>query len=847
MIVRDIIERSVWSPVAIETPQNPLFTILLSVARRSSTELLDRAIKSVLVQKVSDFELIVIDDSHSPEIHALIDRIANQDGRVRYVRHPQSVGIKAIGLLEGMRAARGEYILLLNSTGNLTPNSLSELSNAIERERFLVGCGKIRIATLQNQGRSSEKLLVGETLSQVYLKSIDFLPETGIVLHKSVPQSVGYIDPHFVLSNCAVLDYWKRLSRSYEIKRLDITIGSETQAATSHDVEFGTQIDTMLYREWCKISRNSLLSEACIDRYNVRIKRSLSVIAELELAHLEDLAVKQWWFEKGAVEVEPKQPFIAFNERHGKIYLVGHDITASTTMPFGHFEDEFFHPIAFRHLTREDLITTQAVILSRSLFDAEAQSVINSARSMEIPLYYYFDDNFEILGKSFPAYAAFTTPRIQEQVKDFQGILVPNQALFDYCVRNRWHDNVMLFPPTVGPRQWYDNSPLPPKKPGTIRVVFLGGSHRSSDFNKFVLPAIVSVNELHPIELIVVGDHRLEDKDLGGVTLYKFPYEVSYELTISRLIHSGIDIIVHAGSVSDNNPFKTPNALMNAWELGAVAVVSDQAPYLHVDELGIALMAKADSFQSWRENLLTVVEDPKTVETIKCNLDQHIKADYAGAVNADTIQRILACLRPLSYTTIRRRYKTSIECLASQTPAARTSQSQAAASSHFFEQLQRPIARDDLHHKGFTRLYSEINYKVVPDQDNWNGIAFRIGTFNQQAHGELKIRIYGDSERQPLVTKSLNLLQIADNQRVQLNFEPIQRSENRSFRVRFSRERTRDMARIAIYEEVERESAFRRILRRRGILRFGRKLACSLTYAKGNPEPIETSKTCECT
>ncbi len=181
------------------------------------------------------------------------------------------------------------------------------------------------------------------------------------------------------------------------------------------------------------------------------------MIAELELAHFEDLASKQWWFEKEYHEVESKKPFVAANDRHGKIHLVGHDITASTSMPYGHFEDEFFHPMAFRHLSREDLLTAQAVILSRSLFDAEAQSVINSARSLDVPLFYYFDDNFEILGKSISAYSAYTTPRIQDQLKRFQGILVPNQSLFDYCVQNRWHENVMLFPPTVGPRQWFDN------------------------------------------------------------------------------------------------------------------------------------------------------------------------------------------------------------------------------------------------------------------------------------------------------------------------------------------------------------------------------------------------------
>ena len=832
MIVRDITERSVWSPSPSEAIPNPLFSILLSVEKWATADLLTNAIESVLSNKNVEIELLIIDDSQSSEIETLIEQIVSDDSRVRYVRHPRSIGIKAIGLLEGMRAARGDYFLFLNSTGTLSPTFIDELKAQLDCKRFLVGCGKVRFRSQQVDGQPTEQLGGNDGLSQVYLKSVDFLPETGLILHKSVPQSIGYIDPHFVLANCAVLDYWKRLSRSYEIKRLDLTIGSESLAETSNKSEFGTLPDSVLYREWCKISRNQLLSNETIDHYNIRVKRRVSMIAELELSQLEEVAEEQWWHHGENLEIEPQTPFMASNNRHGKILIVGHDITASTTMPFGHFEDEFFHPMRFCHLDLEDLTTTQAIILSRSLFEPESQRVINASRSLDVPIYYYFDDNFEILGRTHSAYSAYTTPRIRAQLKDFQGILVPNKALFDYCVDNRWHSNVMLFPPTIATRQWHDTPSLPTKTPGHLRVVFLGGSHRSSDFKKFVLPAIVSANKLYPIELVVVGDHKLEQKDLDGVSVHTLPYEVSYDLMISRLSNSGIDVIVHAGSHSDNNPFKTPNALMNAWELGAVAVVSNEAPYLHVEDLGIALVAKADSIESWREKLLTAATDSKAVNSIKNKLKEHLKAEYSGIANTETIQRMHANLRPLSYPTVQKRYHKLLDSSISQSHQAHTVPSP--------QQRPRTNIREDVLHKGFTRLYTEIFYRITPDQDNWSGIMFRIGTFNQQAFGELKIRIYDESNREQIVNKTINLLEIADNQLIELNFEPIISSNNRSFCIRFSRERRRDMPRIAIYEEVERESAFRRILRRRGILRYGRKLACKMTYAHKLEERLKT-------
>ncbi len=162
--------------------------------------------------------------------------------------------LKLLGFLKVCEPLPATTYCCLIETGTLCSNSLSELKAAINRDRFLVGCGKVKILSSNVEGRPSERIQGSEPLSQVYLKSLDFLPETGLILHKSVPLQVGYIDPHFVLSNWAVLDYWKRLSRSYEIKRLDVTIGTETLTNASQQVEFGTHLDTMLYREWCKIS-----------------------------------------------------------------------------------------------------------------------------------------------------------------------------------------------------------------------------------------------------------------------------------------------------------------------------------------------------------------------------------------------------------------------------------------------------------------------------------------------------------------------------------------------------------------------------------------------------------------
>jgi glycosyltransferase involved in cell wall biosynthesis len=94
----------------------PTFSIILPTCRRP--ELLARAIDSVLAQRVTDFECIVVDDGGAEPL-ALPD-----DPRVRVVRHPHNRGLPS-ALNSGLDAARGEYVTFLDDDDELTPDRLS--------------------------------------------------------------------------------------------------------------------------------------------------------------------------------------------------------------------------------------------------------------------------------------------------------------------------------------------------------------------------------------------------------------------------------------------------------------------------------------------------------------------------------------------------------------------------------------------------------------------------------------------------------------------------------------------------------------------------------------------------
>jgi len=85
------------------------------------------AIKSLLTQTRRDFELIVIDGStdDTPEI---VREIAENDGRIRYLREPESGQLNALAY--GAEFVRGRYVTILHSDDELSDNL------ALERNTF---------------------------------------------------------------------------------------------------------------------------------------------------------------------------------------------------------------------------------------------------------------------------------------------------------------------------------------------------------------------------------------------------------------------------------------------------------------------------------------------------------------------------------------------------------------------------------------------------------------------------------------------------------------------------------------------------------------------------------------
>lgn len=105
-----------------------LVSVVIPVFNRAHT--LHRAIDSVRMQDVTDWELIVVDDGStdgSADIPA-----SYGDARIRSIRHDTNRGAAA-ARNTGVRAARGRYIAFLDSDDEWLPGKLRAQLDAMER------------------------------------------------------------------------------------------------------------------------------------------------------------------------------------------------------------------------------------------------------------------------------------------------------------------------------------------------------------------------------------------------------------------------------------------------------------------------------------------------------------------------------------------------------------------------------------------------------------------------------------------------------------------------------------------------------------------------------------------
>ena len=101
-------------------PTLPFFSVIIATYNRS--ELLKRAILSLIAQTEKDWEAVIVDDGGTDDTYSQILPFLNDNSKIRYLRKEHSG--EALTKNEGIYATSGKYITFLDSDDEYNPDHL---------------------------------------------------------------------------------------------------------------------------------------------------------------------------------------------------------------------------------------------------------------------------------------------------------------------------------------------------------------------------------------------------------------------------------------------------------------------------------------------------------------------------------------------------------------------------------------------------------------------------------------------------------------------------------------------------------------------------------------------------
>lgn len=647
MKVKEIIKHTEWIPNPRYDDVSPKFSIFMPTFRRAASGHLERAIQSVLRQTFEEFELIIIDDASTDGSFDIVKKYMQMDPRVHCLHHPRNVGLPALSCYEAYKMSRSDYLMFCFDDTEYRIDVLENVEKNIRSHQFKIAFGYIEWETLDNTGKITRYFLGKDDLPQNYLTVTNFLPNMGAVIHRSVPEEIGFLDPHLAIARLTDWDYWKRAAKVYELHRLNIHFGTEYGLVTGNSLGLTYPLGTWLSYEWSELDRNEYLKPGNYEEYDVQfIPEELSYLARQFLLDLKQFYSSKFWYIK---ENSPQST--RFD--HGKILVVAPELSASTSLHFMHLAKNYFRIDTINTLDFKEVIGAQAVILCRDLISPITQKLLRVLRMLKIPVYYFTDDNFIVLSGEITELKEYTIENLRDWLQDFSGVLVSTPSLAEYFLREKIHHRVYVFPPSLPDRGWFDFSLLPSKPAEVVRIGIVSGAHRYKHFLDYIQPALKRLAQEYRIEIVVVGDLPLSGQEYP---VYRYPASQSHKLTLGRLMSSEIDILIHPASHTKNNPYKNLNVLINAWLIRAVPVLPNQPPYENVERQNLGFLCEPDNTDSWYEKLKLAISDQERARQIRENLDTFLHLEYSGRKNEEVIEQILSELPVLGFATIENRY-----------------------------------------------------------------------------------------------------------------------------------------------------------------------------------------------
>jgi len=204
-------------------PQTGLASIIVLVW--DNLEVTKPCLASLFRETLRPFELILVDNGSRPPTAAFLDQMAAHYDNVRIVRNEENQGY-AYGCNQGLAAATGEYLVLLNNDVVVTPHWLSDqialftghpqIGLVGPRTNESAGPQVVPAAEVDYQDHDALPLFAQKWRMKHALRFTYTDPLTGLcmVLQRAVLLRIGGLDTGFWLGNLEDNDFCLRIARA---------------------------------------------------------------------------------------------------------------------------------------------------------------------------------------------------------------------------------------------------------------------------------------------------------------------------------------------------------------------------------------------------------------------------------------------------------------------------------------------------------------------------------------------------------------------------------------------------------------------------------------------------------
>jgi hypothetical protein len=467
------------------------------------------------------------------------------------------------------------------------------------------------------------------------LTSHNFIPNNGVLLHRTVLDEVGLFDPHVLMTRLCDWDLWRRLSAAIDFRAVRVQVGEEFGPLLSDSLGVTHAMDLYAIEEWCRRPARCarLRPDQLLDVDVTAIPPDVSPHLALAISECVAQFRDKWWSASEQVRLDGR-----------RILVVAPQIDATLTLHFEGLEEDVSRALRVVQLgvwSPLEVAEASMVILVRELRKSVLHGWIDRCQALGVPAYLFLDSNPFERAQDDPSFRWWAGDRAQALLSSLAGVLLATPELVDFFRANSLHTDLHLLSP-ITPRL-----ALPTRDRDGLRILFMGCPDCWRPFLEHVAPAIRKVSSELPVDLLAFG---LEDEEIrkavgDKVSLSCQPHDVPFLRVLHVAAQFAPDVLVDPSSGARDGKDQTGFAAICAAAVDAVPILAAPPPGPgRAPPLDGALFCNLD-WTEWHESLLRVAASSAERTRVSAANRAFCLDHFSGATNS-VLLRELALREP---------------------------------------------------------------------------------------------------------------------------------------------------------------------------------------------------------